>query len=39
MNSATNYALGIPTSFIYVIIGISIVGAGFYFYKKSKTKS
>lgn len=39
MNSATTYAWGISTSFIYAIIGLVIVGAGFYFYKKSKSKS
>ena len=39
MNSATTYAWGIPPSFIYAIIGLVIVGVGFYFYKKSKSKS
>ncbi|MCC3866210.1 LPXTG cell wall anchor domain-containing protein [Terrisporobacter petrolearius] len=39
MNSTTTFAWAISTSFIYVILGTVIAVGGFYFYKKSKSKS
>jgi len=39
MNSATTFAWGISTSFIYVILGVIIAVGVFYFYKKSKSKN
>lgn len=35
---STNYAFGISTTFIYIALGIVIIGAGVYLYKKLKYK-
>lgn len=38
MEEATIYAFGIPNIFIYLAIGVVIIGLGFYLSKKSKSK-
>ncbi|WP_434799513.1 QVPTGV class sortase B protein-sorting domain-containing protein [Terrisporobacter vanillatitrophus] len=38
LENSTNYAFGIPTNFIYIALGIVIIGGGLYLYKKLKSK-
>lgn len=38
LENSTNYAFGIPTTFVYIALDIVIIGGGVYLYKKLKSK-
>ena len=37
--NSTNYAFGISTTFVYIALGIVIIGGGVYLYTKLKSKN
>ena len=38
LSNTTNYAFGVSTTFVYICLGILIIGGGIYLYKKLKYK-
>ena len=39
LSNSTNYTFGISTTFVYIALGILIIGGGVYLYTKLKSKN